>query len=71
MKELPNEVWKVRDIEMDTETFNRERKISNCTIAQRSEITKICSGDSLGSGDLGGYVCDVVLRCELKAFNDQ
>jgi len=33
MKEAPNKVWKVRDIEMDTKTFNHERKISNCTIA--------------------------------------
>jgi hypothetical protein len=38
MEEMPNEVWKVRNIEMDTETFNGERKISNCKIAQRSEI---------------------------------
>jgi len=40
MKEAPNEVGKVTDIEMDTETFNRERKISNCSIAQQSEITE-------------------------------
>jgi hypothetical protein len=50
MKEAANEVWKVRDIEMDTETFNRERKISNCTIAvirDHGEM-KNCLGDSLG-----------------------
>jgi hypothetical protein len=40
MKEAANEVGKVRDIEMDTETFNRERKISNCTTGQRSDITE-------------------------------
>ena len=38
MEEAPNEVWKVRDIEMDTETFNREGEISNCTIAEWFEI---------------------------------
>ena len=34
MEEASNEVWKVRNVEMDTETANREWEISNCTIAQ-------------------------------------
>jgi hypothetical protein len=41
IEEAPNEVWKVRDIEMDTETLNREREISNCTIALWLEINEI------------------------------
>ena len=40
MEKSANEVWEVRNIEVDTKAFNCERKISNCTIAQWSEITE-------------------------------
>ena len=48
IEEAPNEVWKVRDIEMDTETLNREREITNCTIYLWLEIKRWNYIDSLG-----------------------
>ena len=40
VEEAPNEVGKMRDIEMDSKSFNSERKISNCT--GQSGITEQC-----------------------------
>jgi hypothetical protein len=33
IEKASNKVWKVRDIEMNPESFNRERKIPNCSSA--------------------------------------